>query len=85
MVGGVVEAGDDLMLIVPHGGGLTIKAKIAPQNIDQSCSVSRSADADDVAFKLRRRVALKAASTPWSPALVEAHIRIGDQRCCTTS
>lgn len=34
-VGGVVAAGEPMMLIVPEGDALTVEAKIAPQDIDQ--------------------------------------------------
>lgn len=34
-VGGVVAAGDQLMLIVPESDALSVEAKIAPQDIDQ--------------------------------------------------
>ncbi|WP_370439317.1 HlyD family type I secretion periplasmic adaptor subunit [Microvirga sp. TS319] len=34
-VGGVVTAGEPIMLIVPEGDALTVEAKIAPQDIDQ--------------------------------------------------
>lgn len=34
-VGGVITAGEPLMFIVPQADGLTIEAKIAPQDIDQ--------------------------------------------------
>lgn len=34
-VGGVISAGEVLMYIVPQADGLTIEAKIAPQDIDQ--------------------------------------------------
>jgi HlyD family secretion protein len=34
-VGGVINAGEPLMLIVPEGDELTVEAKIAPQDIDQ--------------------------------------------------
>jgi len=34
-VGGVVAAGDTIMLIVPDADALTVEAKIAPQDIDQ--------------------------------------------------
>jgi HlyD family secretion protein len=34
-VGGVVTAGDQLMLIVPEADKLTVEAKVAPQDIDQ--------------------------------------------------
>ena len=34
-VGGVVKAGDVLMLIVPEGDPLQVEAKVAPQDIDQ--------------------------------------------------
>jgi len=34
-VGGVVTAGDQLMLIVPEADNLTVEAKVAPQDIDQ--------------------------------------------------
>lgn len=34
-VGGVIAAGDPIMLIVPDADALTVEAKIAPQDIDQ--------------------------------------------------
>ncbi len=34
-VGGVVQAGEPIMLIVPEADELTVEAKIPPQNIDQ--------------------------------------------------
>ncbi|HWB50584.1 MAG TPA: HlyD family type I secretion periplasmic adaptor subunit [Stellaceae bacterium] len=34
-VGGVVQAGEAVMLIVPDGDSLTVEAKVAPQDIDQ--------------------------------------------------
>jgi HlyD family secretion protein len=34
-VGGVIAAGEPLMLIVPKGDALTVEARIAPQEIDQ--------------------------------------------------
>jgi len=34
-VGGVIAAGDQLMLIVPESDALSVEAKIAPQDIDQ--------------------------------------------------
>jgi HlyD family secretion protein len=34
-VGGVIQAGEPVMLIVPEGDSLTVEAKIAPQEIDQ--------------------------------------------------
>ena len=34
-VGGVITAGDPIMLIVPEADNLTVEAKVAPQDIDQ--------------------------------------------------
>ena len=34
-VGGVITAGDQLMLIMPEGDDLSIEVKVAPQDIDQ--------------------------------------------------
>jgi HlyD family secretion protein len=34
-VGGVITAGDSIMLIVPESDNLTVEAKVAPQDIDQ--------------------------------------------------
>ena len=34
-VGGVIAAGDPIMLIVPDADALTVEVKIAPQDIDQ--------------------------------------------------
>ena len=34
-VGGVINAGEQIMLIVPEGEALTLEAKVAPQDIDQ--------------------------------------------------
>lgn len=34
-VGGVIQGGDEIMLIVPKNSELTIEAKVAPQHIDQ--------------------------------------------------
>ena len=34
-IGGVITAGDSIMLIVPDADALTVEAKIAPQDIDQ--------------------------------------------------
>jgi len=34
-VGGVVQAGEPIMLIVPEADDLTVEAKLPPQNIDQ--------------------------------------------------
>jgi HlyD family secretion protein len=34
-IGGVVAAGDPIMLVVPQGEDLTVEARVAPQDIDQ--------------------------------------------------
>jgi HlyD family secretion protein len=34
-VGGVITAGEPIMLVVPEGDALTVEAKLAPQDIDQ--------------------------------------------------
>jgi HlyD family secretion protein len=34
-IGGVIEAGEPIMLIVPDADSLTVEAKVAPQDIDQ--------------------------------------------------
>jgi HlyD family secretion protein len=41
-VGGVINAGEPLMLIVPEGDELTVEAKIAPQDIDQLALAQRA-------------------------------------------
>jgi HlyD family secretion protein len=40
-VGGVISAGDAIMLIVPEADNLTVEAKVNPQDIDQLKIASR--------------------------------------------
>lgn len=51
-VGGVISAGEVLMYIVPQADGLTIEAKIAPQDIDQ-VAVGQQATVRLTAFNQR--------------------------------
>jgi HlyD family secretion protein len=51
-VGGVVTAGEPLMLVVPEADQLTVEAKLPPQNIDQ-ISVGQRATLRFAAFNQR--------------------------------
>lgn len=51
-VGGVIGAGEAIMLVVPHSEALTVEAKVAPQDIDQLL-VGQEALLRFTAFNLR--------------------------------
>jgi len=57
-VGGVVAAGDTIMLIVPDADTLTVEAKISPQDIDQ-LFLGQQATLRFVAFNMRTTPEIK--------------------------
>ena len=68
-VGGVISAGEQLMLIVPAADRLTVEAKVAPQDIDQ-VRIGQVASLRFSAFSQRttpKSTAQSAASPPMSP------------------
>ena len=59
-VGGVVSAGDTIMLIVPDADTLTVEAKISPQDIDQ-LFVGQQTTLRFTAFNMRTTPEIKGA------------------------
>lgn len=62
-VGGVINGGEPVMLIVPDSGALTVEARIAPENIDQ-VRAGQSAVLRFTAFNMR--------TTPEADGVVRA-------------
>lgn len=64
-IGGVIQAGEPAMLIVPTGETLQLEARIQPQDIDQ------------ISFGQTARVKILAGNQSTNPELVGAVVRIG--------
>ena len=69
-VGGVITAGDAIMLIVPEADDLSVEAKVNPQDIDQlqiGQKTAAAASPPSTSAPRRRSTASSPASRPTSP------------------